>query len=409
MKKLKFIERKERLKFTITGKLIILIIIILAFAFVFRNLNSFLAISNPINTKLLVIEGWLPDDVLKSVMHEFYDNNYDKIIITGKPTERGYYISKYKSSADIAQKTLISFGFDKNKIETIAIPRNIIKDRTYANAVSLSYYLKKTKSKYESFNIYTLGCHSRRSKELFRSAFPKNFNIGIISGKDVSYDKNKWWNSSRGFRTVSGEAIAYLYIKLFFSSYNKKMLKKIINGYYIDEINEHRRSTFHEFKNPDTSPLSSEQIEIFSGLNYFEFDQKYKIKGQFKIDTSTSIFKMKTNTNRLPEYRKYGTINLIIDTNHLSLTVYQNIELIKKPELKDYLFIPFRDFTSGEETYGGGRYLDFKIPKTDTIIIDFNLAYNPYCAYNNKYSCPVTPIENHLGIKILAGEKRFDY
>ncbi|MCD4772785.1 MAG: DUF1684 domain-containing protein [Bacteroidales bacterium] len=408
MSRLKFIERKERLRFTITGKLIILFFIILIFTLIFRNISSFLSVNDPINTKLLVVEGWLPDKVLESVMAEFYEKNYDKLIITGKPTERGYYISEYKTSADIAQQTLIALGFDKNKIEKIAIPRTITKDRTYANAVSLFYYLKKTKSKYTSFNIYTLGCHSRRSKILFQNAFPEKFNIGIISGKDVSYDDKKWWNSSRGFRTVTGEALAYLYVKLFFSPDNETKLNQIIDGYYIDKINEHRRSIFLEFKNPNTSPIILKQIEKFTGLNYFDINPDYKIKGVFSIDTSTSIFKMKTSTERLPEYRKYGSIEFNIDTNHLSLNVYQNINLTKNPEFKDYLFIPFRDYTCGEESYGGGRYLDFRIPQTDTVIIDFNLAYNPYCAYNNKYSCPIPPDENKLGIRIMAGEIKFD-
>ena len=408
MNRLKFSEKKERLRLTITAKLIILLFIILIFTLIFRNLNSFLSVSHPVNTKLLVVEGWLPDDVLKSVMVEFYEKDYDKLIITGKPIERGFYISEYKTSADIAQQTLIESGFDKAKIEKIAIPKSITKDRTYANAVSLFYYLKKPKSKYTSFNIYTLSCHARRSKEMFQNAFPEYFNIGIIAGKDINYDTKKWWNSSRGFRTVTNEALAYLYIKLFFFPDNVKKLNQIIEGYYIDEINEHRRSIFLEFKNQDASPLIPEQIETFTGLNYFEIDHGYKIKGVFSVDTSTSIFKMKTSTKRLPEYRKYGSIKFDIDTSCLSLNVYQNIDLIKKPGFEDYLFIPFRDSTSGEESYGGGRYLDFRIPKTDTIIIDFNLAYNPYCAYNHKYSCPIPPDENTLDIRIIAGEKKFD-
>ena len=76
-----------------------------------------------------------------------------------------------------------------------------------------------------------------------------------------------------------------------------------------------------------------------------------------------------------------------------------------RKDYKDYLFIPFRDVTSGKETFGGGRFLDARIPKNDTLLIDFNLNYNPYCAYSERYSCPIPPTENTLKVSILAGEK----
>jgi uncharacterized protein len=89
------------------------------------------------------------------------------------------------------------------------------------------------------------------------------------------------------------------------------------------------------------------------------------------------------------------------------LNIYRNIDLSKKKEYKNYLFLPFLDLTSGNESYGGGRYIDMRIPKGNIITIDFNKAYNPYCAYNHKYSCPVVPDENNLNIEIKAGVKKF--
>jgi uncharacterized protein (DUF1684 family) len=79
--------------------------------------------------------------------------------------------------------------------------------------------------------------------------------------------------------------------------------------------------------------------------------------------------------------------------------------LKKQKEYKKYLFIPFRDLTSGKESYGGGRYIDTEIPAGETLILDFNRAYNPYCAYSHRYSCPIPPEENTLKVEIRAGEK----
>jgi uncharacterized protein (DUF1684 family) len=96
----------------------------------------------------------------------------------------------------------------------------------------------------------------------------------------------------------------------------------------------------------------------------------------------------------------------MIDSVPCRLAVYQNIDLLKRDrkKFKNYLFIPYKDKTTRNETYGGGRFLDFEIPKNATVILDFNLAYNPYCAYSHRYSCPIPPEENTLNVKIEAGE-----
>ena len=89
------------------------------------------------------------------------------------------------------------------------------------------------------------------------------------------------------------------------------------------------------------------------------------------------------------------------------MNLYQSLDLKKIEEYKDALFLPFTDLTSGVDSYGGGKYIDLKIPQGTTITIDFNRAYNPYCAYNHKYSCPIPPQENDLAIEIRAGVKKF--
>jgi len=116
---------------------------------------------------------------------------------------------------------------------------------------------------------------------------------------------------------------------------------------------------------------------------------------------------MKTSTSRQPEYIKYGELHFVLEGKECKLNLYQNLELIKKAGFEDYLFLPFSDQTCGKTSYIGGRYIDFKIPKTTTVTLDFNKAYNPYCAYNSKYSCPKIPLENDLEIEIKAGVKKF--
>jgi uncharacterized protein (DUF1684 family) len=118
---------------------------------------------------------------------------------------------------------------------------------------------------------------------------------------------------------------------------------------------------------------------------------------------------MKTTTDRLPEYSLYGKIEFKIKGKKLLLNVYQNVDLLKNPAFQKYLFIPFNDATNGLTTYDGGRFLDAEIPEGNSMVVDFNLAYNPYCAYNHKYSCPIPPEDNRLDIKIEAGEKKWHH
>lgn len=162
-----------------------------------------------------------------------------------------------------------------------------------------------------------------------------------------------------------------------------------------------------EFADSLSSPLSKEDLANFKALDFFPIDEKFIVKAKFVLSRNQRAFKMKTSTERTPMYIKYGELHFTIEGKALQLSVYKNIELGLKPGFKDYLFLPFTDVTSGNETYGAGRYIDLKVPEGDTIIIDFNKAYNPYCAYDYKYSCPKVPSENDLEIAIRAGVKNF--
>ena len=163
-----------------------------------------------------------------------------------------------------------------------------------------------------------------------------------------------------------------------------------------------------DFKDASKSPLKEKDLKNFKGLEFFPFDSIYVVKALLERTPEEKPFKMKTTTNRLPEYVKYGVVKFRLKGNNYQLSIYQNLDLIAKEGYEDYLFLPFLDDTNGEESYGGGRYVEGRIPKGDILEINFNEAYNPYCAYNEKYSCPIVPRENYIPIKVEAGVKVFE-
>jgi len=177
-----------------------------------------------------------------------------------------------------------------------------------------------------------------------------------------------------------------------FSATEAKKFQRTINAEYTDE---------------KTSPLMEEDLKTFKTLDFFPLNENYFVNAKLVKAKNEKVFEMKTTGKRTPKYIKYGTVFFTIDGVALQLFVYRNIELSKTAEYKDHLFLPFSDTTSGKESYIGGRYIDLKIPKDNTIAIDFNQAYNPYCAYNHKYSCPLVPLENDLKVAIKAGVKAF--
>ena len=162
-----------------------------------------------------------------------------------------------------------------------------------------------------------------------------------------------------------------------------------------------------EYAEAKTSPLLPEDLKEFKSLDFYPANDHFFVVAQFIRSENEQPFEMKTTTARKPVYLKYGEAHFSIDGQSFKLNIYKNIELSKKEQYKDYLFLPFSDLTCGNESYIGGKYIDMKIPQGDTIVIDFNRSYNPYCAYNPKYSCPKVPLENDLKIEIRAGVKKF--
>jgi uncharacterized protein (DUF1684 family) len=163
----------------------------------------------------------------------------------------------------------------------------------------------------------------------------------------------------------------------------------------------------HEFKDSLESPLPKEDFKAFKALDFFPIDTNLVIKAKFVRTPSESPFIMETTTERKPVYIKYGEAHFMLEDEEFVLSIYQSQQLITDPKFANYLFLPFTDNSNGEDSYAGGRYLDLKIPKNDVIILDFNQAYNPYCAYSGKYSCPIPPEDNHISLVIHAGVKNY--
>ena len=174
---------------------------------------------------------------------------------------------------------------------------------------------------------------------------------------------------------------------------------------YVAEIEKYQEELNASYRNPEESPLEPEDLATFSGLPFFPINEKYRVEARFVRTPGSKPFKMATSTGRLPIYEKYGEAHFELDGEKVVVPIYQNHELRETEKYKDYLFLPFKDQTNGDTSYGGGRYVELSIPEGDTIVIDFNKAYNPYCAYSSRYSCPIPPKENRIPLAIPAGVK----
>lgn len=191
--------------------------------------------------------------------------------------------------------------------------------------------------------------------------------------------------------------ILILFVVVFSCSQKKPILGKT----------EHQKEQNAFFKDASTSPLIDKDRENFEGLEFFKYDSTFLVVADLKRTPDTEFFNMKTTTDRVSRERIYGVLTFKISEETFNLNIYQGEENMETEGFEDYLFLPFLDATNGESTYGGGRYIDMKIPDGDSIEIDFNSAYNPYCVYNEKYSCPIVPRVNYLPIQINAGVKNY--
>lgn len=174
---------------------------------------------------------------------------------------------------------------------------------------------------------------------------------------------------------------------------------------WFSDLMKHRQEKDAKLKADTAGPIPKEYQDKFIGLHYFDPDNSYNITAEFiRLKRPVSVW-FATSSGKEREYFKFATIKFKLFDKTYTLSAYYNKDIRAKEGLSKHTFVPFKDLTNLVETYGGGRYLDFDEPSDKTLQLDFNMAYNPYCAYSDGYSCPKVPSENYLDIRIPAGEK----
>lgn len=161
------------------------------------------------------------------------------------------------------------------------------------------------------------------------------------------------------------------------------------------------------FKDPEASPLPDRFRKDFEGLEYYNADTTYVVNAVLERTPDAVPFKMSTTTDEQRNEVVFGIAHFELNGKSHQLEIYRSADE-GEAEVGDYLFLPFLDETNGNETYGGGRYIELEVPSGDSITIDFNRAFNPYCVYNKKYSCPLVPRQNYLRTNVRAGVKDFE-
>ncbi|MFB2118179.1 DUF1684 domain-containing protein [Parapedobacter sp. 2B3] len=180
----------------------------------------------------------------------------------------------------------------------------------------------------------------------------------------------------------------------------------VIGQYSIDSARKLRQLKLERLANDPGAPLTVEDIQH---IHHYDPDSTYVAHGHVEILLREQPFRMPTSDGTSKSYVRYAKVRFQLQGHEEELTLYRSPDLFANPLYRDHLFLPFTDETNGGETYGGGRYIDLSLNdiRNGSITIDFNTAYNPYCAYSSGYRCPIPPAENFLPIAVKAGEKNY--
>jgi len=175
---------------------------------------------------------------------------------------------------------------------------------------------------------------------------------------------------------------------------------------YAKSIKKHRKSHKSGLQQKFGGPLKPKDLKQ---LDYFPASESWVKQAKVTLINGGDLIRMATSANQEKEYRPYATLQFSHENEEFAVTVYQIADANMYKLMQDHLFLPFTDLTNGNETYGGGRYLDLKVSdiEGDTVILDFNKSYNPYCVYADGWNCPIPPKENFINVDVLAGEKDY--
>ncbi len=209
------LRRRERLGLSFRGRVCLVLAGAVGVAVGILGVHPFLAVNEPVGGGPLVIEGWLPDAAFEAAASEFKRHPREKIYVTGIPVDKGSYLVRYETYAQLGAATLLQMGFSNNIVQAVPAPA-VRQDRTYASAVALRKWLGDHGLQPTQMDVVTCDAHARRTRLLFETAMGPGVKVGIIAVEPQDYDPHRWWASSAGFRAVTDEAIAYLYARLIF-------------------------------------------------------------------------------------------------------------------------------------------------------------------------------------------------
>jgi DUF218 domain len=208
--------KKERWGLSKSGWLLSTSIVLLIGYLLLRNIYPFLAVTHRVNTKTLIMEGWVHRYAIRTAAEEFKNGMYDCIVTTGGPVEgNGGYVNDFQTSASVGAEALKKVGIPDDSVEMV--PSHVIgRDRTYSSAVALRRWFHDQGRTVSSLNVLTEDCHGRRTQLLYQKALGKGVSVGVISVKNPDYDPRYWWKTSDGVREVIGESLAYVYARFLF-------------------------------------------------------------------------------------------------------------------------------------------------------------------------------------------------
>ncbi len=172
------------------------------------------------------------------------------------------------------------------------------------------------------------------------------------------------------------------------------------DGEMYSKFVQNKRTETDQYFKAAKSPLSETEKASFNNLPYYDIDLKYLIDAKVEQIENPDTIKLNTNTGEIRDYLRFAKLHFSVNDTVCSLVVYKSINAADI-----HYFLPFKDYSNGYGSYSAGRYLDLNEPGRESYALDFNLSYNPYCAYSEAYSCPIPPFENHLKVAIFAGVK----
>jgi uncharacterized SAM-binding protein YcdF (DUF218 family) len=208
--------RRYRWGLSSKAKFFLLLLVLGLIATIFLGIYRFLAITEPVKSDVLVVEGWVHSYAIRASVEEFKTHSYRYIFTTGGPVVgKGGYVNDYQTSASVGADLLKEAGMPADLIQMV--PSRVIgRDRTYSSAIALRDWLRVHDLRLQSFNVVTEGAHARRTRLLFEKAFGPGVRIGVIAVDSPDYDAKHWWYYSEGVEAVLTEGVAYLYVRFFF-------------------------------------------------------------------------------------------------------------------------------------------------------------------------------------------------